>query len=80
MSKSCERLGALSVGEKCVVKKLNSFGRDRRRMLDLGIVPGTKIEVALRSFSGSPMAYLLRGTLIALRYDDANKILVMRQD
>lgn len=80
MSKSCKQLGALNVGDKCVVKKLNSSGQDRRRMLDLGIVPGTKIEVALRSFSGSPMAYLFRGTLVALRHDDANKILVMRRD
>lgn len=69
-------LGELKIGDKCIVKRLVSKGQDRRRMLDLGIVTGTKIEVVLRSFSGSPMAYLIRGALIALRNEDANKIMV----
>lgn len=69
-------LGKLKIGDKCVVKRLVSKGHDRRRMLDLGIVTGTKIDVVLRSFSGSPMAYLIRGALIALRNEDANKIMV----
>lgn len=71
-------LGELEIGDKCVVEKLVSVGQDRRRMLDLGIVTGTKIEVVLRSYSGSPKAYLIRGALIALRDEDANKIMVRR--
>lgn len=69
-------LGELEIGDKCVVKSLKSKGRDRRRMLDLGIVTGTEIEVILKSYSGSPKAYLIRGALIALRKEDANKVIV----
>lgn len=76
MSRIAVPLGKLKVGDKCIVEKLNSAGQERRRMLDLGIVAGTEIEVVLRSYSGSPMAYLIRGALIALRNEDANKILV----
>ncbi|MCI8482178.1 MAG: ferrous iron transport protein A [Clostridia bacterium] len=48
----------------------------RRRLLDLGIVKGTKILPVLKSPSGDPTAFLIRGSLIALRKDDANSILV----
>lgn len=46
-------------------------GVQRRRLLDLGVVPGTPITVELRSASGDPVAYLIRGALIALRRDQA---------
>ena len=58
------------------VETLNCKGAIRRRLLDLGIVQGTKIVPVLKSPSGDPTAFLIRGSLIALRKDDANLILV----
>ncbi|MBE5821608.1 MAG: ferrous iron transport protein A [Clostridiales bacterium] len=48
-----------------------------RRLLDLGIVKNTKIVPVLKSPSGDPRAYEVRGTLIALRYEDAQNIEVI---
>jgi DtxR family transcriptional regulator, Mn-dependent transcriptional regulator len=49
-------------------------GPQRRRLLDLGVVPGTRMEAELVSPSGDPVAYRLRGALIALRREQANWI------
>lgn len=46
-------------------------GPSRRRLLDLGVVPGTLITARMRSAGGDPMAYDIRGALIALRKEQA---------
>lgn len=51
-------------------------GFTRRRFLDLGLTPGTKIFPELGNFFGDPRAYRVRGTLIALRKDQAAQIWV----
>ena len=51
-------------------------GFSRRRFLDLGLTPGTKIYPELGNFFGDPRAYRVRGTLIALRRDQAAQIWV----
>ena len=51
-------------------------GFTRRRFLDLGLTPGTKIYPELGNFFGEPRAYRVRGTLIALRKDQAAQIWV----
>jgi DtxR family Mn-dependent transcriptional regulator len=51
-------------------------GFTRRRFLDLGLTPGTKIYPELANFFGDPRAYRVRGTLIALRKDQAAQIWV----
>jgi DtxR family Mn-dependent transcriptional regulator len=53
-------------------------GPQRRRLLDLGLVPGTKVEAEFQSAGGDPIAYRIRGALIALRRDQARWILVDR--
>jgi DtxR family Mn-dependent transcriptional regulator len=51
-------------------------GFTRRRFLDLGLTPGTIISPELGNFFGDPRAYRVRGTLIALRKDQASQIWV----
>ena len=51
-------------------------GFTRRRFLDLGLTPGTRIYPELGTFFGDPRAYRVRGTLIALRKDQAAQIWV----
>jgi DtxR family Mn-dependent transcriptional regulator len=53
-------------------------GAERRRFLDLGIVPGTVVEAELLSPSGGLTAYRLRDTLIALRQEQASLIHIER--
>lgn len=51
-------------------------GHERRRLLDLGFVAGTEVEVAMTSPSGEPTAYQVRGALIALHREQARQIMV----
>ncbi len=69
-------LNELPLGQKCKVKKLTCEGNIRRRMLDLGIINGTVIESLHQSPSGDPIAYLIRGAVIALREEVSSMILV----
>ena len=71
-----QTLADLQPGESGRVLRLSSacHGAQRRRLLDLGVVPGTEIESELRSASGDPVAYRIRGALIALRRHQASWI------
>jgi len=69
-------LSSLGIGSICQVVSLNLQGLLRRRILDLGMVPGTPVQCIRKSPSGDPVAYLVRDTLIALRSEDASKITV----
>lgn len=71
-------LNLLPIGETGIVQKLLSTGTQRRRMLDLGLVNGAPVEALQKSPSGDPTAYFIRGAVIALRSEDAGKILVER--
>ncbi|MEE9230831.1 MAG: FeoA domain-containing protein [Acidobacteriota bacterium] len=77
-----EPLSALNPGQKARVLGLSRLvrGIERRRILDLGIVPGTLVEVEMRSPSGDPTAYRIRGAVIALRREQADMIHVGRLD
>jgi DtxR family Mn-dependent transcriptional regulator len=51
-------------------------GFSRRRLMDLGFTEGARIRPFLRTFAGDPRAYEIRGTLVALRRDQASQVLV----
>lgn len=55
-------------------------GAERRRLLDLGFVPGTKVEVDLTSPTGDPTAYRIRGAVIALRQEQSRLIRIAVED
>lgn len=69
-------LNYLQLGKKAIVRDLISDGALRRRMLDLGLIKDTVIEALQRSPSGDPIAYDIRGAVIALRSEEASLILV----
>lgn len=74
------RLTAIKAGESADVVALAATcrGAQRRRLLDLGVVPGTRVTHELSGPSGDPTAYRIRGALIALRRDQASQIFVQR--
>jgi len=51
-------------------------GLPRQRLLDLGFVPGARVSVYLISPLGEPVAYDIKGSTIALRKEQSDKILV----
>ena len=65
-------------GESATVAAISPVcrGPARRRLLDLGVVPGTVVHARMRSAAGDPVAYDIRGALIALRREQATHILV----
>lgn len=75
-----ETLASIKVGEEATVLNISKAcrGQQRRRLLDLGIVPGTKVRAEMRSASGDPTAYNVRGALVALRKQHAQMIFVQR--
>jgi DtxR family Mn-dependent transcriptional regulator len=76
-----ETLASLDLGQQGRVVALSPRlrGEDRRRMMDLGILPGTMVHAELQSPSGDPVAYRIRDALIALREEQAQLIHIMRQ-
>lgn len=66
----------LSPGKTGVVIRLEAVGLTRRRLLDLGLVPGTKVEAIRKSPLGDPIAYGIRGAVIALRKEESSQIYV----
>ena len=69
-------LSDIKVGDKVIIKKVDANDNIKRRLLDIGLIEGTKVECVLKSFFNDPLAYLIRGTIIAIRKEDSNKILV----
>jgi DtxR family Mn-dependent transcriptional regulator len=75
-----ESLTALRPGEEATVLEISPVcqGPQRRRLLDLGVVPGTVITAELEGAMRDPVAYRIRGALIALRREQAGWIRVTR--
>ena len=75
-----ETLASLKTDEKAVVIGISKAcrGQQRRRLMDLGVTPGTEITMEMRSAGGDPSAYEIRGATIALRKDQAGLIQVRK--
>ena len=67
-------LSDLPMNKAGKVISLNCSGPIRRRLLDLSIVNKTNIIPVLKSPSGDPTAFFVRGSIIALRKEDASLI------
>lgn len=75
-----ESLVALAPGESGRVTgiSLACRGQQRRRLMDLGIIPGTRVTAEMRSAGGDPTAYTIRGATIALRNAQARLVHIQR--
>ena len=77
---SGEPLHALKPGEKGAIVRISPRcrGLERRRLMDLGLLPGTIVEAELVSPGGDPTAYRVRGAVVALRKEQAHFIRITR--
>lgn len=69
-------LSECPLGAEVRVAHVEADAAQRRRLLDLGLVVGTRIEVEGRSPLGDPTSYRVRGAVVALRNDQARQIFV----
>ena len=75
-----ETLASLTPGQSARVVRIapSCRGLQRRRLMDLGLLPDTEVVAEMSSSSGDPVAYRIRGSLIALRRDQARHIHIVR--
>lgn len=71
-------MSALDDGQSAYVLHIDAQPPMRRRLLDLGLIPGTRVTCQGHSPAGDPVAYLIRGAVIALRARDAAGITLER--
>lgn len=67
-------LNELKPGKSAVVLAVNGEGALRRRLLDMGLTPKTKLFMRKVAPLGDPMEIKLRGYELTLRLEDATKI------
>jgi DtxR family Mn-dependent transcriptional regulator len=72
------RLSDLASDQRAEVIGLDDVcqGFSRRRLMDLGFTEGALVRPFLKTFAGDPRAYDIRGTLVALRREQASQVLV----
>ena len=73
-----QRLTTIEANEQATIVGLSPSCRGalRRRLMDLGFVKGSRIAIDMESPMKTPVAYVVRGTAIALRHDQAQYILI----
>ena len=76
MKPSIVSLKSLSDGESGVVERIELTGATKRRLIEMGITPGTRVGVLKRAPLGDPIEIMLRGFSLTIRGEDAEKILV----
>lgn len=69
-------LRQLSPGESSSIAALELTGQRRRRLMELGFVPGAPITALQAAPWGDPVAYGICGAVIALRREDADRITI----
>lgn len=76
MNHTLQPLTSLQCGQVARVNALTLQGSMRRRLQDIGLIEGTQVECVQKSPAGDPVAYLIRGAVIALRAEDSSGVLV----
>ncbi len=69
-------LDQLKPGERATIVKVGGQGPVRRRILDMGVVKGTEIEVVRVAPLGDPVEFLIKGYNLSLRKSEAQEIQV----
>ncbi|MBF0646973.1 ferrous iron transport protein A [Desulfuromonas acetoxidans] len=71
-------LRTLNVNEKARITQLSASGEMARRLRDMGLTPGTQLEVTGRAPLKDPVALRLRDFTLTLRNNEADHIMVER--
>ena len=71
-------LNDLKMEEEGIIQEIKCKDNIKRRLLDLGLIEGTTVKLILISPFKDPKAYDVRGTTIALRKEDAEKIFISK--
>jgi ferrous iron transport protein A len=72
------RLSELQVGDKAEVTGLNVDAAIRRRIMDMGLIKGTRFKVLRVAPLGDPMEIFFKGLYLTMRKSEADGIMVER--
>lgn len=64
----------LNFGEKAIIDEIDFNHPSFRRIIEIGFTPGQEIELLNKSVFNDPLAFSLRGTMIAIRKNEAESI------
>ena len=67
-------LDQIAVGSEAIITKVGGEGELRLRLLDMGLIPKTKVTVRKMAPMGDPIEIWLRGYELTIRKEDAGKI------
>ena len=70
------RLTELKVGDCGVITEVSPLSQIYKRLTDIGFTNGSTVKCVLNSPLGEPKAYLIKGTVIALRQENTDEIKV----
>lgn len=73
-------LDLLEIGKSGIIKTVGGGGALRRRLLDMGLTPKTKVSVRKAAPMGDPIEITLRGYELTIRKEDAKEITVEKID
>ncbi len=73
------RLSELKVGDKAEVTAVKAESATRRRIMDMGLIKGTRFRVVRVAPLGDPMEISFKGLYLAMRKKEAEGILVEKQ-
>ena len=74
------KLSELKTGEKGVIVKVQGHGGFRKRIIEMGFIKGTEVEVLLNAPLQDPVKYKLMGYEVSLRHQEADNIEVVSAD
>ncbi len=72
-------LDKLDIGRAAVIERVGGQGATRRRLLDMGLTPGTAVLVRKAAPMGDPIELHLRGYALTIRLEEARNIDVRGQ-
>ena len=75
-----KRLDEFKIGETGLIKKVEGEGRLRRRLLDMGVTPNTKVYLRKKAPFGDPIEITIRGYELTLRNTEAQLIVLEVED
>ena len=67
-------LDKLEIGTEAVITEVGGVGALRCRLLDMGLIPGTKVKIVKIAPLGDPIELSIRGYDLSIRKDDAKNI------
>ena len=71
-----QTLSSLEPGQKGTILRVNGSGAARRRLIDMGMTRGTRVELIGKAPFGDPLDFMVRGYHLSLRKQESDTIIV----